>query len=195
MRCYRLLFRCTVLLAFGMLTGCATTESTPKVEPITTAEVRVKFSEDQTRIALATLKEEAMRDIAARYAAVRQRDARDRRRVYVVEKILQGEDIYIGNGVRIVRLFALGHEYESALDTAQFWTYLEAIEIIGTRLHQSLRTQVGQSGERLATLEFLDLDRAALRTYQFTAQDKPCCPTRIVDTLYAWRGITLEEMR
>jgi hypothetical protein len=178
-------------LIFAAIAGCKTVEPPPKVIPITAAEVRALLNSDQSRIALATLKEESIREIVARYVTERQRDARDRRRLYTVEKILQGEDVNIGNGVRMVRLYALAHEYENE----RFWTFLEAIEIVGTRLHQSLRAQVGRSGERLATLEFLDLDRAALRTYQFTEKDAPCCPTRVVDTLYAWRGITLEEMR
>ncbi len=177
--------------AVAVIAGCASTEAPPKVEPITTADVRAKFTGDQTRVALSALKEESIREIAARYTDERQRHAHTRRRVYVVEKVLQGEDVNIGNGLRMVRLFALGHEH----DAERFWTYLEAIEIVGTRLHQSLRAEVGSSDKRLATLEFLDLDRAALRTYQFAAKDAPCCPTRIVDTLFAWRGITLEEMR
>ncbi|MFM9883406.1 MAG: hypothetical protein ACKVQT_10295 [Burkholderiales bacterium] len=177
--------------AVAVMPGCATTEPAPKVEPITTADVRAKFSADQTRVALSVLKEESIREIAARYVDERQRDAHARRRVYVVEKVLQGEDVNIGNGLRMVRLFALAHEH----DPERFRTYLEAIEIVGNRLHQSLRAQVGSSDQRLATLEFLDLDRAALRTYQFAAKDAPCCPTRIVDTIFAWRGITLEEMR
>jgi hypothetical protein len=178
-------------LSVAMIVGCKSVEPPPKVIPITTADVRALLNNDQTRTALATLKEESIREIVVRHINERQRDARDRRRLYTVEKILQGEDVNIGNGVRMVRLYALAHEYENT----RFWTYLEAIEIVGTRMHQSLRAEVGKSGERLATLEFLDLDRAALRTYQFTAKDDPCCPTRVVDTLYAWRGITLEEMR
>ncbi|MFN0301588.1 MAG: hypothetical protein ACKVQU_14685 [Burkholderiales bacterium] len=175
----------------AVMPGCARTEPTPKVEPITIEEVRARFAGDPTRVALSALKEESIREIASRYADERQRDARTRRRTYVIEKVLQGEDVNIGNGLRMVRLFALGHEH----DAERFWTYLEAIEIVGTRLHQALRTQVGSSDKRLATLEFLDLDRAALRTYEFAAKDAPCCPTRIVDTIFAWRGITLEEMR
>ncbi len=193
-RGYLALMYVTASLGLGAIAGCSMLEPTPKVEPITAADVRAKFTDDQTRNALSRLQEETIRDIAARYVIDRGRDARDRRRSYVVEKILQGEDINIGNGVRMVRLFALGHEYEAG-GGAPFWTYLEALEIVGTRLHQSLRAQVGQSGERLATLEFLDLNRAALRTYAFSATDKPCCPTRVIDTVYAWRGITLEEMR
>jgi hypothetical protein len=188
---HRMLPCAALALIFAMIAGCKTVEPTPKVVPITTADVRALMNSDQTRIALATLKEEFIKEIVARYITERQRDARDRRRLYTVEKILQGEDVNIGNGIRMVRIYALGHEYEND----RFWTYLEAIEIVGPRLHHSLRTQVGKSGERLASLEFLDLDRAALRTYQFAAKDDPCCPTRVVDTLYAWRGITLEEMR
>lgn len=183
--------RIALSLSLTVIAGCSTVEPTPKVVPITTADVRALLNSDQTGIALATLKEESIREIVARHIAERQRDARERRRRYAVEKVLQGEDVNIGNGVRMVRLYALTHEHENE----RFWTYLEAIEIVGTRLHQSLRTQVGKSGERLATLEFLDLDRAALRTYQFAPQDDPCCPTRVIDTLFAWRGITLEEMR
>ena len=194
MRGYLALLYSAASLVLGLTAGCRMLELTPKVEPITTAEVRAKFTDDQTRSAVSILQEETIRDIATRYVIDRRRDARDRRRTYVVEKILQGEDINIGNGVRMVRLFALGHEYEAGVD-APFWTYLEALEIVGTRLHQSLRAQVGRSSERLATLEFLDLNRAALRTYAFRANDKACCPTLVIDTIYAWRGITLEEMR
>ena len=196
MRLYHLIMRTAAAILVGaifvaVMPGCASTEPPPKVEPITIADVRARFAGDQTRVALSALKEESIREIASRYADERQRDAHARRRTYVIEKVLQGEDVNIGNGLRMVRLFALGHEH----DAERFWTYLEAIEIVGTRLHQSLRAQVGSSDKRLATLEFLDLDRAALRTYQFAAKDAPCCPTRIVDTIFAWRGITLEEMR
>ena len=112
---------------------------------VATVLVRGPIDSDQTRIALATLKEESIREVVARHFTERQRDARDRRRLYAVEKILQGEDVNIGNGVRMVRLYALAHEHENE----RFWTYLEAIEIVGARLHQSLRTQVGTSDDIL----------------------------------------------
>lgn len=170
--------------------GCASSPAdAPK--PITEADVRAKLTSAQTGNALRELKDERAREVLERHFEARLRDARRRGLQYTVERVLIGEDMSIGAGARLQRSFALAHEF----DATTISSYLEAIELIGARVQQTLRVPVGQNGKQLATLEFVDLDRAALRTYRFAEQDPPCCPSLIVDTIYAWRGVTLEVVR
>lgn len=181
----------SAVLGFALLAcGCAG-EPTSAPKPITETQVRAALDSTQTAAALRQINDERVREVLARHFETRARDAKRRGLQYSVEKALIGEDIGIGAGARLQRAFALAHEYDDSTLTS----YLEAIEIIGTRVQQTLRALVGQSGKQLATLEFLDLDRAAVRTYRFAQNDPPCCPSIIVDTLYAWRGLTLEPVR
>lgn len=182
--------RPAVLSIALLVCGCAG-EPASEPKPITETQVRAALDSTQSAAALRQIRDERAREVLARHFETRLRDARRRGLQYSVEKVLLGEDIGIGAGARLQRAFALAHEYDAGTLT----TYLEAIEIIGARLQQTLRAVVGQSGKQLATLEFLDLDRAAVRTYRFAPNDPPCCPSIIVDTLYAWRGLTLEPVR
>lgn len=181
------LFMAAALVLIG---GCAS-ESADMPKPITEADVRTKLSTGQTGAALRELRDERARELLERAFEARRRDAQRRGLQYAVERVLIGEDIGIGAGARLQRAFALAHEF----DDKTISTYLEAVELIGGRVQQTLRTIVGQSGKRLATLELVDLDRAGLRTYRFAEKDPPCCPSLIVDTIYAWRGLVLEELR
>lgn len=182
-----------LLAALGAgLLGCGCASKPVELpKPITEADVRAKLNVGQTTVALGELKDDRARELLERHFESRQREARRRGLQYALERALIGEDISIGAGARLQRAFALVHEY----DANGFTSYLEAVEIIGGRVRQTLRSPVGQSGKQLATLEFVDLDRAALRTYRFADKDPPCCPSLIVDTLYAWRGLTLEVLR
>ncbi len=180
-----------VALAVALLvSGCAS-QSAEAPKPITEADVRAKLSTDRTAFALRELKDDRARELLDRAFESRRRDAQQRGLQYAVERVLIGEDIGIGAGARLQRAFALAHEYDDKAITS----YLEAIEIVGGRIRQTLRSTVGQNGKRLATLELVDLNRAGLRTYRFAENDAPCCPSVIVDAIYAWRGLTLEELR
>lgn len=172
------------------LAGCAS-EPEDLLKPITEAHVRAKLNAGQTGTALRELKDDRAREMLERAFEARRRDAQRRGLQYAVERVLIGEDIGIGAGARLQRAFALAHEY----DATTISSYLEAIELIGGRVQQTLRAVVGQNGRRLATLEVVDLDRAGLRTFRYAENDPPCCPSVIVDTFYAWRGLTLEELR
>jgi outer membrane murein-binding lipoprotein Lpp len=175
------------------LAGCASkSEEKNKPKNLTEPDVRAKLTATQTSTALREVKDDTTREALTRHFELRAREARRRsQRDYAVEKILIGEDIGIGGGLKLTRVFALAHEY----DASSFTTFLESAEFIGARVHQAHRIEVGRSSTQLASLEFLDLDRAALRTYRFAAKDPPCCPSVVVDRVYVMRGITLEEMR
>ncbi len=180
-----------VALAVALLVGGCASQSAEAPKPITEADVRAKLSADRTASALRELKDDRARELLDRAFDSRRRNAQQRGLQYAVERVLIGEDIGIGAGARLQRAFALSHEYDDKAITS----YLEAIEMVGGRIRQTLRSTVGQNGKRLVTLELVDLNRAGLRTYRFAGNDAPCCPSVIVDTIYAWRGLTLEELR
>jgi hypothetical protein len=166
----RLALGCSLL---GAMSGCST-KAPPPPKPPTEAELRSHWTPEETDRAIASVRDIAAQQALGRHFAERAREAQGRGMKLVVESILLGEDMGIGGGLSIVRLFALYHEY----DDSSFVTYLAAFEVIDGRIRTEFRRPVGGSKAAFVRLDFAELNRVILKVYSFDPKDQPCCPSR-----------------
>ncbi len=177
------------IAALIVLAGCAS-KPVEKEKPRTEAELRAILAPATTDRALATIAEAAVRRTLERHFRERSREAARRGRSLAVERALISETIGIGDGMGLARVFALFHEY----DEAGFTSYLSATEHVAGRIRLALETRVGGARERLAELDFVELDRAVLKLSLYADKDERCCPSKLVRSLYGLRGLTLEAL-
>ena len=157
---------CTLLvLVLTTLTGCAAPKSEEKPKLITEAQVREKLNPTQTSRALAALGDPAVREPIDRYFARRSRELQPKGLKLAVDRALLGEDVGIGDGLALRRVFVLFHQYNDS----SFDTQLAAFELVGGAVRLALTAPVGGSGRALATLDEIDLDRAILSVTTFGA--------------------------
>ena len=179
------------LAALALIAACATKPDKPPAPPPTESEIRKRLNDAQTALALDELKELTVREQMERHFQERRRDAARRQRQFAAERAVVAENIGIGNGLALVRVFSLYPEY----DDKTFTTYLAATELIGGRIRTALATRVGALGDRFASLDFVELDRAVLKVALYREKEPPCCPTEIGQVVYTLRGMSLEPLR
>lgn len=178
---------CTVLLA----AGCAFKKK-PEPPPIPKeAEIRAKFSAEQTAKAFAALTDPGLRKAIEQHLVERGRAARSRNLRLAVERIQSGETMNLGRGLQLVRTFVLYHEY----DERGFTTWLEGVETVGDSVRTAMRAPVGGNGKAFATIAAVDLNRVVLDLYEFDPTDQACCPTKRNQTMYTLTGFSLEPAR
>ncbi len=183
---------CAVIAAALLAVACSTQKPDPKEKLLTEAQMRAKLNDAQTSRALAELSDPAIHDAIERYFTRRGRDLRTRGLKLAVDRAMLGEDIGIGDGLALKRVFVLFHEYNDAA----FNTQLAAFELLGgATIRLALVAPVGGSGRAFATLDAIDLDRAILGVATFDEKDPPCCPSIAGQSAFQLRGLTLEPLR
>lgn len=185
---------CAVIAAALLAVACSTPKPDQKEKLLTDAQMRAKLNDFQTSRALAELTDPSVHDTIERYFTRRSGELRARGLKLAVDRAMPGEDIGIGDGLALKRVFALFHEYN---DTT-FDTRLAAFELVGgagATIRLALTAPVGGSGRAFATLDAIDLDRAILSVTTFKEKDLPCCPSVAGQTAFQLRGLTLEPLR
>lgn len=170
-RARSLLALALLCVALGALGGCF---SKPPAKPPTEAEMRSHWTSEQTARAIASVNDAPTSAALNRYFARRAGEAHERGMKLSVESVMVGEDMGIGGGLSMKRLFALYHEYNDE----QFASYLAGLEVIDGRVRDDFRRQVGGSKIAFVKLDFAELNRAILTAYTFAQGDPPCCPSR-----------------
>ena len=173
-----------------VLASCASKRPEPP-KPRTESAIRELLNDAQTRTALDAITDAPVKEALERQFRERAREAARTGRKLVVERALLAENISIGNGLSLARVFTLHHEY----DGKTFATYLNASEHLGGKIRTSLYARVGALGERLAAIDLVELDRVLLNLSLYEEKDPPCCPSKVVQTLYGLRGLTLEPLQ
>jgi len=177
-----------LLAAAAVCAGCASKEPPPK--PPTEAEVRSHWTDEETTKVLNGLDDAAARAALTRYFAAQAREASQHGMQLAVESIKVGEDIGIGGGMSMKRLFVLYHEY----DDQRFISYLAGFETVAGRLQSEYHRPVGGSKVGIAKLDFVELNRAIITLYAYAPGDPPCCPTKVGKTGFQLGAASLEPL-
>jgi hypothetical protein len=175
-------------LLLALCAGCASKPPPPK--PLTEADLRKNWTPDQTEQVIQSVANPDVRQVLDRFFHERARDAARHGLKFAVDSIMVGEDMGIGGGMSMKRLFALYEEY----DDDHFASYLAAFETIGGRLQSEYHRQVGGSKIGIVKLEFTELNRIILTMYTFAPGDTPCCPTRKGQTGFQLGPTSLEPL-
>ena len=156
--------------------------------PLTESAVRARFTAERSEQSLAQVRDAATRETMRRQLGERARSARAQGRRLAIESIRAGEQMTLGQGMRLERVFALYHEY----DDKTFTTFLEGVEIVAGTPRVALRQPVGGPGRGFVELSEVELNRAILEVHLFKDGDAKCCPTDIGRTAYYLTGFSLE---
>ena len=180
-----------LVLALAVLAGCAQPKLVEKPKLLTETEMRAKLNEAHSAQALAAIGDRAVREPIERYFAQRSQDLKPRGMKLAVDRALVGENMGIGDGLALRRVFVLFHQYNDVT----FDTLLAAFEVVGGSLRLALTKPVGGSNRAFTTLDEIDLDRVILSVTTFSEKDLPCCPSVTGQTAFQLRGVTLEPLR
>jgi len=176
-------------LAAAVLAACAADKPPPKA-PVE-SELRAQWAADDPGKALEAVKDPALRESLRRWFADRAREAAGRSMKLAVGSVATAEEIGIGGGLSIVRLFAVYHEY----DESRFVSRLAGIEAVGGRIGTEYRRTVGGTGVAFVSIKFTELNRVILDTWRFEKSDPPCCPSRRGETGYQFSPSSLDPLQ
>jgi hypothetical protein len=176
-------------MAALLVAACSSAPKPPPPAP-TEAQIRERWSASVTDRVSESVKDPATRQALLRYFGARERAARASGMQFTVESIALGENMAIGGGLSMQRVFALYQEYNNE----RFVSYLAGLEILGGRIQTEYHRPVGGSGKAFVKLEFAELNRVILQSYRFDDKDPPCCPSHEGRTGYQLNPSNLDEL-
>lgn len=180
-----------VVLGLALLAAlCGGCASKPPPKPPTEAELRKHWTPEETQQVINSVADPDVREALDRFFHQQARDASRRGLKFAVDSIAVAENMGIGGGMSMKRLFAVYQEYNDD----QFTTYLAGFETVGGRLQSEYHRRVGGSRIGFAKLDFVELNRAILTMYTFAPGDPPCCPTKQGQTGFQLGPTSLEQL-